>query len=112
MFRSSLNRVRDKITVKEGNETLILNVDSDSRIIVTKIRQANELLAKANSKEAKEIDREIAARRFSEAIFGQEQTDKLMEFYNGDYSCVIMVCGMYFEKRLCKKITAAQKKQK
>lgn len=112
MFRITLNRVRDKILIKEGDESLVLKVDCDSRIIVTKIRQANELIVKANKENATELDRMVASEQFSEAIFGPEQTEQLMQFYNNDYSCVLTVCGMYFEKRLSKKISAAQKKQK
>ena len=112
MFRITLNRVHDRILIKEGDENLALKVDCDARMIVTKIRQANELIVKANKEGASEFEKEFATRQFSEAIFGQEQTEKLMEFYNNDYSCVITVCGMYFEKRLSKKISAAQKKLK
>lgn len=112
MFSVTLNRVRDKITVKEGNEKIILSVDSDARVITTKIRRAQELLVQANKPETTEEERAAAAIEFSRAIFGADQTDELYKFYNWDYSCVITICGIYFEKRLRKKIAAAQKKIK
>lgn len=112
MFRITLNRVRDKITVKEGDEKMILSVDSDARVIITKIRNAQEMLVKVNKPEATDEERAAAAIEFSRAIFGPDQTDKLYQFYNWDYSCVITICGLYFEKRLRKKIAAAQKKIK
>lgn len=108
----SLNRVHDRLMIKEGNETLDLRVDSDPRVMVTRIRQANELLMGANKEKATDEDRINAAKIFSEAVFGKDQALKLAELYNEDYSCVMAICGMYFEKRLCKKITKAQKKIK
>ena len=108
----SLNRVRDRITVKEGDETLVLDVDSDARLIVTRIRNAQEQLILAEKQNADQKTREHAVRAFSEAIFGKDETDSLIRFYHGDYACVLAICGMYFEKRLCKRITKAQKKLK
>ena len=111
-YTITLNRVRDHITVKEGQDTLKLTVDSDSTAIVTKIRRSQEIMTKTVRGESTEEEREQAAQQFAESIFGKEQADKLAEFYNGDYSCVATICGIYFEKRLCKKITKAQKKIK
>lgn len=111
-FSITLHRVRDTITVREGGEELTLKVDQDPRIMVVQIRNAQDRLNQANKPEATDEDRERAARQFSNAIFGEAQTEKLAEFYSGNYSCVVTICGIYFEKRLCKKIVAAQKKQK
>ena len=110
MFSLTLNRVRDKITVKEGDETIEMSVDSDARVIIVKIRKAQELLTQATKAEATEEERAAAAVEFSRAIFGPDQTDKLYQFYNWDYSCLLTICGMYFEKRLRKKIAKAQKR--
>ena len=112
MFRLTLNRVRDHITIREGDETLSLAVDCDARMLVSRIRKAQIQLTEANKSESTDEDRQNAARAFSVAIFGEGQTDKLAEFYGWDYSCVMTISGLYFEKRLCKKIIAAQKKQK
>ena len=111
-YTITLNRVRDRITIKEGNESLVLAVDCDSTAIVTRIRNAQESIIKVSNGKSTEEERNQAARQFSEAIFGKEQTDRLSAFYNDDLSCVVTICGMYFEKRLCKKITAAQKSLK
>ena len=112
MFRLTLNRVRDSIAVRESNEEIKLKVDADPRIMVTRIREAQKLLNSANDPQTTDQQRQEAVKAFSEAIFGPEQAEALAEFYNGDYSCVLTICGMYFEKRLCKKIIAAQKKQR
>ena len=108
----SLNRVHDLFTVKEGNEQIQLRIDSAPRLLVTKIRNANEHITGANRQEATDEDRVNAARMFAEAMFGEDQTDRLAELYKGDYSCVMAISGLYFEKRLCKKIVKAQKKLK
>lgn len=112
MYTITLNRVRDRITIKEGQDTLKLVVDSDSTAIVTRIRKSQETMTRMLRSDATDEEREQAARDFSEAIFGKEQTDKLIAFYQGDVSCVATICGIYFEKRLCKIITKAQKKMK
>lgn len=108
----SLNRVHDLFTVKEGNEQIQLRVDSDPHSLVIKIRNANELIISANGQKASDEDRIHAARMFAEAMFGTEQTDRLAALYNGDYACVMAICGKYFEQRLCRKIVKAQKKIK
>ena len=111
MFNITLNRVRDKITVKEGNEKIILRVDKDPRIIAIELKTAQKALSeiKDDSSTVKKI---TAAKSLSEAMFGEEQTKTLFRFYSDDPGCVVTICGMYFEKRLAKLITKAQKKQR
>lgn len=108
----TLNRIRDRITIKEGNERLQLTVDSDPNAIVTRILSAQKAIDRVRKTEATDEERISAAKEFAEAIFGQDQADKIAVFYNHDYSCVVTICGLYFERRLCKIITKAQKKQK
>lgn len=116
LFRKAytLNHVRDRITVKEGNETIELQVDCDPRIIIHRIQKAQETLLTINDKSSLE-DRIKATTEFSDAIFGKDQTKKLFDFYHGDDNCVIAICGMYFKDQkngLGKKITKAQKRLK
>lgn len=116
LFRKAytLNHVRDRITVKEGNETIELHVDCDPKIIIHRIQKAQETLLTINEKSSIE-DRIKATRGFAVAIFGDEQTRKLFDFYHGDDNCVIAICGMYFKDQkngLAKKITKAQKRMK
>lgn len=112
MFRITLNRVRDRFLVKEGSESLTMVVDSDAFAIVTRIRNAQEKMIAVCNGEHTEEEQKEAARAFSVSMFGEEQTEKLLAFYNDDYSCVAAICAQYFEKRLTKKIVAAQKKIK
>lgn len=110
----SLNRVRDNITIREGDETLTLRVDSDANSIISRLRKAQKTVSEING-ETTDAEREQAAHDLSEAIFGKQQTEKLFDFYNGDASCVVTICGMYFgdpKHGLGKKITKAQMKNK
>ena len=111
MFRITLNRVRDKITVKEGNEELTLRVDKDPRVIAIELKTAQKALSEIKD-DSTAVSRIQAAKSLSEAMFGAEQTKSLFRFYSDDPGCVVTICGMYFEKRLAKKIARAQMKQK
>lgn len=111
-YTLTLNRVHDKFVVKEGNERITLRVDSDPMLMVTRIRNANEKMLEAKKEDATEDQRKLAAIMFAEAMFGKEQTEKLLAFYGGDYACVMTISALYFENRLSGKITKAQKKSK
>ena len=110
----TLNRVRDSVTIREGNETLTLHVDSDANSIISRLQKAQEALKYING-ESTDEERTQAAHGLSEAMFGAKQTEELFAFYNQDASCVVTICGMYFgdpKHGLGKKITKAQKKRK
>ena len=111
MFRITLNRVRDHIVIQEGTDELKLTVDADPRIIVSALQRANKDLLQVKDGSTDE-EKNKAAMALSAAIFGQAQAEKLFAFYGGDPGCVVTVCGQYFEKRLAKKITRAQKRAK
>ena len=109
MFRITLNRVRDHIVIREGKDELPLTVDSDARSIISRLQNAQKALSEVND-DITDESKYKAAYGLAEAIFGKDQADQLMAFYHDDAGCVVTVCGMYFEKRLAKKITAAQKR--
>ena len=106
----TLGRVYDTVKIKEGGETLILHVNSDPARMVVGISQAQKRLVEIKA-DTPEDERDETARFFSGVIFGAEQTQKLFDFYYGDSSCVIAVCGKYFSSRLSKLITKVQKKK-
>lgn len=110
-YKLSLNRVHDTVIVNEGGERLKLFVDSDPMRMVAGLTQAQKLMQKLGDNST---DDEIngAAQYFATVIFGKEQAEQLLAFYHNDAGCVISVCGKYFEGRLSKKITQAQKKSK
>ena len=107
----TLNRVYDTVTIKEGGEKLTLRVNSDPSRIVVGLSQAQKRLVTIDENTSEE-DREQIALFFAGVIFGEEQARKLLDFYYGESSCVVAVCGQYFAKRLSKLITKAQKKGK
>lgn len=110
----TLNRVRDQVTFREGNEEITLHVDADANAIVRRIQQAQEKLQAIKADSTRE-DRRDAAIALSQAMFGDDQTDRLFEFYHDDENSVVTICGMYFadpKNGLGKKITATQKKRR
>lgn len=111
MFKISLNRVHDKVEIKEGDEKIMLHVDSDPMRMVAGLSQAQKMLQELN-KDSSDEETDKAALFFATVIFGKEQAETLVAFYHNDAACVINVCGQYFSKRLGKLITAAQKKMK
>ena len=111
-YNITLNRVHDTLKIKENGETLPLTVNADPMRIVAGLNKAQTKLndlVKDNREPAEEEIKE-AAEYFATVIFGKEQAEKLMEFYNNDAACVINVCGTYFRERLALKITKVQKK--
>lgn len=111
MFRKneiSPYEVEDKVTFRNVDKTLTLYVRGDAASFVVGLKKAQDRLAEITS-ESDESERENCARFFARTLFGDEQGDKLVEFY-GEPLAVITVCGMYFKDRLSKKITKAQKK--
>ena len=100
--------VEDKVTFRNVDKTLTLYVRGHAASFVVGLKKAQDRLAEITS-ESDENERENCARFFARTLFGDEQGDKLVEFY-GEPLAVITVCGMYFKERLSKKITKAQKK--
>ena len=110
MFRKEINpySVADKVTFRNVDRTLELYVRSNATTLVVNLKQAQEKL-KGLSDESEECEKVNSARFFAKAIFGEEQADKLVDFYN-DPLAVISAVGMYFDQQLKNKIVKAQKK--
>lgn len=110
MFKKEINpySVSDKVTFRNVDKTLTLYVRGDAASFVVGLKKAQDKL-KEITDESDECERVNAARFFARTLFGEEQGDKLVDFYNEPIT-IISVCGMYFEKRLAKKITKAQKR--
>ena len=110
MFRKEINpyTVSDKVTFRNVDKTLTLLVRGDAATFVSGLKKAQEKL-KEITDESDECERVNCARFFAQTLFGEDQGNALFDFY-GDPLPVITVCGMYFQERLAKKITKAQKK--
>ena len=100
--------VEDKVTFRNVDKTLTLYVRGDAASFVVGLKKAQEKLTEITD-DSDECERVNAARFFARTLFGEEQGDQLLDFYNEPLA-VITVCGMYFKDRLAKKITKAQKK--
>lgn len=108
-YEISLNHVHDKVCVREGTERLILVVEADPMRMVAGINKAKQQFDEiTDESDSEQVNN--AALAFSNAIFGLEQTERLMDFYHRDGKCVLNVCARYFHDRLAAKITKAQKK--
>lgn len=112
MFKLSLNRVHDNVLIREGDEQLRLRVDGDPARMFAGLMQAQKMLQAIDPEHGAPEETDAAALFFAGAIFGKAQAEQLAEFYHGDAGCIINVCGKYFEGRLAKLITKAQKKTK
>ena len=107
----TMNRVHDTVRVREGQEALTLRVDGDAMRMVAGLNAAQKRLQGITSYASKTEINE-AALFFAGVMFGEEQAQKLLDFYHGDAGCVINVCGRYFSSRLAKLIERAQKKSR
>ena len=108
-YEVTLNRVHDRVVIREGDEALHLTVESDPMRMVAALTNAQARLSAWNDETTPERRLEDV-RIFAEAIFGEKQTDELLEFYHGDGACVMNVCSTYFGDRLGAMVTKAQKK--
>lgn len=100
--------IEDKVTFRNVDKTLTLYVRGDAASFVMGLKKAQEKLRDI-AEDSDECERVNCARFFARSIFGDEQGDRLVDFYSEPLA-VINVCGMYFKDRLGKKITKAQKK--
>ena len=109
-FKNEINpyQVTDKVTFRNVDKTITLYVRSSAASLVVGLKQSQDKL-KELTDESDECQRMNAARFFAKSIFGEEQADRLVDFYNEPLA-IVAVLGMYFDKRLKKKITKAQKK--
>jgi hypothetical protein len=101
--------VEDKVTFRNVDKTLTLYVRGDASTFVVGLKKAQDKLQEITD-ESDECERVNCARFFAKTLFGEEQADRLVDFYQEPLA-VITVCGMYFKDRLSKKITKAQKKK-
>ena len=85
----SKNRLSDTLTVKSGVNTLTLTVDMDLAAAAQALRKAQQQLAEAQ-KVAIENRTQETAEAYGAAlrglicvVFGEKQTDSLIDFYEG-----------------------------
>ena len=103
----SLDRVRDKIDFAEGGERLTLHIDEDAPRLVTRITDAQRKIAELANNPTEDAMKDTAT-AFARAIFGNEQAEKIVQFYHEDFGAVLFICSKYFTERLSKKIAEKQ----
>lgn len=111
-FKKEINPfpISDNVTFRNVDKTLNLSVRSDAPSLVLGLKRVQERLTGMND-ETEDSERIDAARFFARTLFGTDQGDALVKFYNEDALAIISACGMYFQQRLSKKITKAQKRK-
>ncbi len=112
-FRKEINpfSVSDKVRFRNIDRTITMEVRSEAAIMVNRLTRAQAMLAKLNEDSDEEESRKIAL-DFAGAIFGEKQANDLLSFYDDEPLAVIGACGKYFQERLGKIITKAQKREK
>lgn len=110
MFKKEINpySVSDKAVFRNVDKTITLFVRTNATSLVVRLKQAQEKL-KEITDESDECERMNAARFFARSVFGEEDGDRLVDFYNEPMT-IISAVGIYFDKQLKQKITKAQKK--
>lgn len=92
LFKKEINpySVSDKVVFRNVDKTLTLYVRSDATSIVVGLKKAQEKLNELtdNSDECQRVN---AARFFARSVFGEEQGDKLVDFYNEPLAVVSAV---------------------
>jgi hypothetical protein len=100
--------ISDKATFRNGDKTITLTVRREATSLIQNLKAVTNRLQGVTEETPLEEQREIAL-AFASCIFGEEQAQKLIGFYNDNPLATITACGMYFRGRLCKQITKAQK---
>lgn len=100
--------VTDKVVFRNVDKSLELYVRTSASQLVAGLRVVQAKLSQVNADTSAEDQANVAA-DFAKTIFGNDQGEQLASFYN-DPLATITACGNYFQDRLSKLITKAQKK--
>ena len=110
-FKKEINpySVSDKVTFRNVDKSLTLFVRDNATNLIVNLKKANDKLSELTD-DSDECQRVNASRMFAKAVFGEEQANELVDFYN-DPLAVVSAVGQYFDMRLKKLITKAQKRK-
>lgn len=109
MYTITTNRVRDKVAFVEGNERLVLTVDVDPFGVIGDMQGVVSDLRKLNEDTPDEEVMRLAV-ALSKKMFGDAQTERLVDFYHRNEKQLFNVLVKYFTERLNKLISDAQKR--
>lgn len=99
--------VSDKAVFRNVDRTLTLYVRADAAALMVNLKKAQNYIA-ALTDESTDEEKRNGARMMAAALFGNEQAERLLEFYPEPLT-VLVACTAYFVT-LAPKITKAQKK--
>lgn len=101
--------ISDKVVFRNVDKTLTLYVRENATNLIVNLKRANDKLSELTDN-SDEVQRRNASLDFAKAVFGEEQANNLVAFYN-DPLAVVSAVGQYFDARLKKMITKAQKRK-
>lgn len=113
----SRSRFSDELTITSGARSMTLQVDLDLTECAGRLRKAREELAEAQDaavqhpSEAANKAYGQALRRFIAVIFGAEQTDRLVDFYEGQPRSLIGDVMPYIFRRIVPLVQAASRRR-
>ena len=113
----SKSRFSDTITLSSGAKTLTLRVDLDLTHAAQQMRKAKEALAEAqNAVMERQTDETmgvygLALRGVIAVVFGEEQTDSLLTFYEGRPDSMIEDILPYVLDRVAPMMARASRKR-
>ncbi len=105
-------RYSDDLKINSGAKSLVLHVDMDTRTGYQQINKAREMMAEAQNKAVAEHGNKgakygdvveaygLAIRALIVAVFGEEQTEKMTEFYGNNLDALLDDVLPYILNRL------------
>ena len=102
----SRNRFSDSLTVTSGAKSMTLMVDVDLQTLAQSMRKAKEVLAQAQINATKDPSPEnmagfgLGLKQLVECVFGQEQAEKCITFYEGNPESMLDDLMPYILRRI------------
>lgn len=117
MYQITRNKVVEDLQLKDGEKELILHVDLSVDRIIKQYAEAMKALTKAQSavKSAGMTEDKVEALGAAilgvfNVIFGQAQAQKLVEFYDGEYTEMLSDVAPFISEVVAPKISEAQQR--
>lgn len=106
MYIRSKNRFSDTLTITSGTKAMTLTVDADLPTLAASLRKAKEQLAQAQQTalkvptEANMAAMGQALRQLVVCVFGEEQAEKCIRFYDGHPESMLEDLMPYILRRI------------
>jgi hypothetical protein len=117
MYQVKRNRVVEDLELDDNGKKLTIHVDMGVDAILQRYTQAARVLSAAQQEVRKAPDDETKVEKLGEAIlklfetiFGTDQTNKILEFYDGAYLEMLTDIAPFINDVVAPKITEAQQR--